>query len=73
MSAAQTLPDLDQDIYDLLAACAAAGIPIAFCGSDVTRKWELIAALRKLLRLHGVDCYRVLKARDSCTVTPDHP
>lgn len=71
MKAPRTLPDLDRDIYDLLAASAAAGIPIAFCGSDATRKWELLATLRKLLRRHEVDASEVLNARETFTVTPD--
>lgn len=72
MKAMRPLPDLDRDLYDLLAACANAGIPIAFCGSDATRKWELLATLRKLLRRHGVDARQVLNARETFTVTPDH-
>ncbi|MDO8887478.1 MAG: hypothetical protein Q7V16_02750 [Hydrogenophaga sp.] len=66
------LPDLDRDIYDLLAACAAAGIPVGFCGDDVTAKWELLAALRKLLRQSGVGSSTAQSQRRRFTVTPDH-
>lgn len=66
-----TLPDLDRDIYDLLTMCATAGIPISFCGSDISRKWELLAALHKLLRRHEVDSCQALKARDLHTVTTE--
>lgn len=72
MKAPHALPDLDRDIYDLLAACGNAGIPITFCGSDVTRKWELHAALSKLLRRHGLDSSQALQSRAVYTVTPDH-
>ena len=66
------LPDLDRDIYDLLAACADASIPVTFCGDDVTGKWELLAALRKLLRQYGVDSSTAQNRRQRFTVTPDH-
>jgi len=72
MKAGQPLPDLDRDIYDLLAACADARIPFSFCGNDPTRKVELMATLRKLLRKHGVDPAKALGRRIAFTVTADH-
>lgn len=72
MRAPRPLPDLDRDIYDLLAACADADIPVTFCGYDASRKWELLATLRKQLRKHGVDPAAALGQRPTFTVTPDH-
>lgn len=72
MKVLSALPDLDRDIYDLLAACAAAGIPLTFCGNDVTRKHELQATLCKSLSRHRVDAATVRGLRGRFTVTPDH-
>ncbi len=41
--------DTDWKIYWLFDRCAAAGLPILFCGDDPSRKWELIEMLKDQL------------------------
>jgi hypothetical protein len=41
--------DIDSKIYRLLERCAAAKLPVLFCGDDPSRKWELIATLKAQL------------------------
>jgi hypothetical protein len=43
------MSDIDWKIYRLLERCAAAGLPILFCGDDPSRKWELIEILNDQL------------------------
>ena len=47
------MDNLDTKLYETLAECAAANLPIKFCGDDATRKWELLALLKAYLKKSG--------------------